>query len=185
LEEEFAMTRPRIRLRVEELESRVALSAASPTSPIAGPIPYEPLIPLVPHQQMDPAPFLQGHVQGTYTVSQRIPDVGKEHDLTGAGHVKGLHHVTVTAALHSTGFIATGHAGGTLTLTTDQGSVTLQLEGPEQPGFAPLPKTFQFTVVDATGAYQGWQASGTVQLHLHASTGTFTTHIHTDSVSLA
>jgi hypothetical protein len=53
-----------------------------------------------------------------------------------------------------------------LTLSNGQGNVTLQLTGPEQPGFAPLPEKFHFSVVSATGAYKGLKVKGSIDLKL-------------------
>jgi hypothetical protein len=172
-----------VSLQVEELESRVALSRTTP-APLPFVISPEPLVPLALHQQQQHA-TLQGVLRGMYTVTRPFPDAGTDYDLTGTGRVHGLGQVTVAGSLHSTGFILHGHAGGTLTLQNDQGSVTLQLVGPTQRGFAPLPHRFNFTVVDATGGYQGLSASGTIRLNLHPDTGTFTLHVMPNSLSLA
>ena len=92
--------------------------------------------------------------------------------------------VTATGELHSTGFIFSGHATGTLTLQNANGTVTLQLVGPSQPGFAPLPDHFDYTIVSATGAYTGMQGSGTIDLHLQPNAsstgGTFTFKLHSE-----
>ncbi|MBV8486710.1 MAG: hypothetical protein JO161_00390, partial [Planctomycetaceae bacterium] len=48
---------------------------------------------------------------------------------------------------------AGSRAGGSLTLTNSQGSVTLTLTGPKQNGPASLPGYFSFKITFATGAY--------------------------------
>jgi hypothetical protein len=66
-------------------------------------------------------------------------------------------------------FIATGHAGGTLTLSGARGSLTLQLEGPTQPGFSAPPSTFAYTILGGTGAFAASHGSGQVTVGFVAS----------------
>lgn len=109
---------------------------------------------------------LSGGGRGDFTVGKLIPDAGTTYDLTGGARVGLLGQVSVSGSVHSTGFTHSGRATGELTLTNGQGSVTLELTGPVQPGFAPLPEDFHFTVVRATGAYRGLKVSGSLDLRL-------------------
>ena len=118
-------------------------------------------------------PPLQGHGTGTYTHLVSVPDVGQRFDLSGSANLADLGHVTVTGSVYSTGFIAQGHAGGTLTFQNSHGSVTVELTGPLQPGFAALPTTFQYQVVSSTGDYAGLTESGSLTLTLGSSSTLF------------
>ena len=85
---------------------------------------------------------------------------------------------TVTGTLHSLGFIQQGHAGGTLTLSDSQGTLTLQLTGPVLdpcPGrfshhraASPLPNQFAFEITGGTGAFENATGRGTASLQLVA-----------------
>jgi hypothetical protein len=79
----------------------------------------------------------------------------------------------MTGALQSTGNIASGQANGNITITDPRGSITLHLVGPTQGAFAPLPVSFNFTVVSATGAFKGFQINGAVHLALNSTNHTF------------
>lgn len=165
------MSQPCTLLGLEELESRVALSSYNPALVVTA----------APSQ---PSQHLHGNLQGSYTIVPSNPDTGRQYDLSGSGYIHGLGQVTATGELHSTGFILNGHATGTLTLQNANGTVTLQLVGPSQPGFAPLPNHFDYTIVSATGSYTGMQGSGTIDLHLQPNSsgtgGTFTVKLHSE-----
>ena len=166
-------------LRIEELESRIALSSYNPAL-VATAAPSAEYQAAAPPSQ--PSQHLHGHLQGSYTIVPSIPDTGRHYDLSGSGSIHGLGQVTATGELHSTGFIQNGQATGTLTLQNANGTVTLQLVGPSQPGFAPLPNHFHYTIVSATGADTGMHGSGTIDLQLQPNSsgtgGTFTFKLH-------
>jgi hypothetical protein len=85
--------------------------------------------------------------------------------------------VQISGTLHTPGFILQGHTTGTLVLSSAQGSITLQLVGPPQPGFSPPPSTLQYTITGGTGAYAGAAGQGTVTLqetNVHGFLMTFT-----------
>jgi hypothetical protein len=74
-------------------------------------------------------------------------------------------------SLAGTGFIAEGHATGTLTLTNARGSVTLALTGPSQDGFSPPGSgAYTFAVRGGTGSYARTVGTGEVDLALGAGT---------------
>jgi len=173
------MRQTRTLLGLEELESRIALSSYNPAL-VATAAPSAEYQAAAPPSQ--PSQHLHGPLQGSYTIVPSIPDTGRQYDLNGSGSIRGLGQVTATGELHSTGFIWNGQATGTLTLQNANGTVTLQLVGPSQPGFAPLPNHFHYTIVSATGAYTGMHGSGTIDLHLQPNSsgtgGTFTMNLH-------
>ena len=70
--------------------------------------------------------------------------------------------MTLSGDLSAVGFIQNGHAAGTLTLRNGRGTLTVQLTGPDQGGFAPLPDTFDYQVVGGTGAYKNYSGQGTL-----------------------
>ena len=105
---------------------------------------------------------LSGQITGEWDTVFTVPDVGGRQELTGTGTVTPLGVVWVSGELHTPGFIAQGQAGGTLTLTGPNGSVTLQLLGPIEPGFGGVPSTFQYTITAGTGAYAGNSGTGTL-----------------------
>jgi hypothetical protein len=144
--------------RVEELETRAVPSTVPFLSTGASGM-------LGAHAQGNAAPVLAGLLTGTYTPSPKTPDVGLSFNLRGAGTLSGMGHVTLSGSLHTAGFIAAGHAGGTLVLATAHGTLTLHLEGTLQPGFAHLPPHFYFNVVKGTGAYAHVLAGGTIAFH--------------------
>jgi hypothetical protein len=157
-----SMRSPNVRLRIEELGARILPRAAPVPSGLAAGATH--------HADVTPPPAaarvnLHGTVQGTLVPVIRGPiDAGLQYDLTGAGVLGGQPPFLASGTLHRTGMIAPGHATGTLTLTNARGSITLRLEGPPQPGFAPLPGGFHFVVTGGTGAY--WGVTGDGQLTL-------------------
>jgi hypothetical protein len=110
-----------------------------------------------------------------------LPDTGMRYDLTGTGKLDLTGPVKVSGYVQTTGFVASGHASGSITFTNALGSLTLGLTGPTQPGFAPLPVHFTFTVTGGTGAYQHETITGSIDFHFTfgahgAYTYTFTMH---------
>jgi len=143
--------------QVEELGARLlpsatALPAAELAAAQAAP---EPLVHL-----------LSGQGEGTFTTGAPRPDVGTDYTLYGRGEFAGLGQAGIRGTIHSLGFTPHGHAGGTLVLTNDHGSVTLELTAPDQRGFSALPTTFGYKVIHATGAYANLSAAGSLTLML-------------------
>jgi hypothetical protein len=123
---------------------------------------------------------LAGTASGTYFSPRFFPDAGNSYQLTGTGTFGRLGSVAVKGAVNGVGFIQSGHATGTLTLSNAKGSVTLYLVGPEQPGFSRPPEQFSYQVASGTGAYAHLHASGTLHLQLTytgVNVGTFTLSI--------
>jgi hypothetical protein len=110
---------------------------------------------------------LHGTVHGQYLSQSRIPDVGTTYQLTGAGHVGGLGHASVTGEMHSLGFIAQGRAQGDLTLKRAGGTITLHLTALEQQAeFQALPSGFSYEITGGTGRFKAAHGTGTANLTL-------------------
>jgi hypothetical protein len=105
---------------------------------------------------------LGGQVNGAWLKQPTLPDVGGDQTLTGTGTVGPLGTVTLSGELHTPGFIAQGTTTGTVTLSNADGSVTLRLVGPPQPGFSPPPATFHYTITGGTDKFAGASGQGTV-----------------------
>jgi hypothetical protein len=109
-----------------------------------------------------------GTITGTYIPEPTAADLGAGYALRGKGTVGILGDVTAQGNLMLPGFITSGHANGTLVLTSTStsadksGSVTLQLTGPLENGFGPLPTTLSFTITSGTGAYADASGTGTI-----------------------
>jgi hypothetical protein len=151
------MKRHGIRPRVETLEGKALLSAAGP-GPQNAPIILVPP-PVKPHHIA-----LNGEFGGTWTIQMANPDAGQVQVLTGSGTVTPLGKVSAAGTLHATGFIASGRAGGMVTLSNAHGSVTIELTGPRQHGFSTLPRQFSFKIVAATGEFRGSTDHGSASL---------------------
>jgi hypothetical protein len=152
------MPKPSRQLRplVERIEAKALLSGVIPGSVGAGlfasPI-VEKVVPL------------DGTFHGTFHWNRGVPDVGETFVPTGSGHLGRTGRVSVTGSIQTTGFIAHGHAGGTLTLRRGGSTITLELTGiPVQSGFAGLPSSFTYTVISGTGQYHNVTDRGTATL---------------------
>ena len=108
---------------------------------------------------------LNGEVSGSFS-AHTFPDVGTSYTLSGQGQVQPLGPTNVTGVVHSLGFIFQGHAGGTLTLSNSKGTLTLELTGPLQSGFSPLPNQFNYEIMGGTGDYANATGRGTASLEL-------------------
>jgi hypothetical protein len=109
------------------------------------------------------------HGIGTYTRNVEL-DAGVQYQVTGVGQFFGLKDAQIAGSLYSVGFIRSGHARGELTFSNAKGSVTIDLMGPQQPGFSPLPDTFRFTLKKGTGAYAHITGHGSLSLKLSPTT---------------
>lgn len=135
-------------LRCEELGSRI-LPSMSPINP--------------------PADFLAGQARGTFTVLSTTADAGADVVLEGTANLQELNPATVRGTIHPAGSVAFGHATGSLTFEAAAGSVTISLIGPEQAGLSPLPDSYRFKVVAATGSFHGHFSFGQIALALDSS----------------
>jgi hypothetical protein len=94
-----------------------------------------------------------GHGHGGFSVSGN-PDTGLVYHFQGAGKLVGLGDVEVGGTLHGVGYVHHGHAYGTLTFFNVWGSVTVEVTGPDQHGFALPTGQFNFQVISRTGGGQ-------------------------------
>ena len=143
-------------LQIDVLEARalpslapgLAVPAVDPGGPMAAPQP------------------VAGHITGGY--SSILPpgiDAGVQFTFLGAGHVAHLGHVTMNGTINGVGSAQTGHATGTLTLTSSvNGSVTIEVTGPVQKFFSPMPHNFHYQVVGGTGNDANLHGSGTLTI---------------------
>jgi hypothetical protein len=111
---------------------------------------------------------LNGSAQGFY-VSRSFPDAGTLYGVAANGHLTPVGATKIRGSLHSLGFIANGHATGTLDLQTANGVIHVKLVGPLQKGFSPLPTTFAFSIAGGTGRYLHATGTGTVTIALKAA----------------
>ena len=112
---------------------------------------------------------LGGTGQGTFTNPLDQNDLTVDdmttYNFDGTANLADMGAVTVTGTVHSVGFVLSGQATGQLTFTNSKGSVTVQLTGPVQEGFSPLPESFSYKVVSHTGtAYKSLADQGTLAL---------------------
>jgi hypothetical protein len=60
-------------------------------------------------------------------------------------------------------------ATGSMTIAAPRGTLNLNLTGPVQKGFSPLPSTFTYNITGGTRAYQMATGSGTIAVTLNPS----------------
>jgi len=159
--------------QLEELGARVlpsAVALAPHPEPAAAMIPSEPLVP--PIKPPTPLPVVHKHPlagmgSGVF-LSFPIPtDTAPVRYLRGTAHLAALGQVLVGGEVTGVGFTAEGRASGTLTFIGKGGTVTIELQGPVQSGFSPLPHYFHYQTVKGTGAYAHLSDSGTLRLDFH------------------
>jgi len=148
----------RWRPSLEVLEDRTLLSS----SPVHAPPVLDAAIQLSHHTHLL---ILSGTVSGTWSAAHTLPDIGVRQALTGTGPVKPLgSKVQVSRQLQLPGFIRTGRATGTLTLSTSKGNVMLQLLGPNTKGFGGPVISLGYKIIRGTGQYAGASGNGVVSL---------------------
>jgi hypothetical protein len=121
-----------------------------------------------------PAAALDGALSGKAAPAPVPFDTGGYWTLAGQGALAGEGDVSVSGWLRSTGFVEHGHATGRLVLDGPHGSAVLDVWGPRQPGFAPLPGQFQFIVRSSTGDLADLHARGIIFYHPDDLGGSFT-----------
>jgi hypothetical protein len=109
---------------------------------------------------------LAGKGSGVYSTDLIPSDAGTTYHLHGSAKLGGLSDVLVYGTVHAVGFTGSGRASGTLTIFGNGGSVTVEFQGPVQPGFSHLPHYYQYHIVSGTGAYLHLHDSGTLRLDL-------------------
>ena len=110
---------------------------------------------------------LSGWLAGQVKV-QSTPHVGAPvTSLSGTAELAGLGRVTVEGNLRGVGNLTEGQANGIIKLTKigdPRSTITLELRGPVQAGFSPLPTKWTATVIEKSGAFAKIQ--GTTELTL-------------------
>lgn len=116
---------------------------------------------------------LNGTITGKYSLAPTAADIGAGYVFDGTGTAGVLGAVSAHGFVTLPGFIVSGQASGTLTLTQTgpsasavNNSVTLKLTGPTEAGFGPFPSTLSYTVTSGTGAFAGATGSGTIGVTL-------------------
>jgi hypothetical protein len=156
------MKRKAFRPQAAELESRLLLSLT------ASPLPATAEVTILSDRSGTvPAVAISNTVKGTYFAAgdNRAADAPLHARLSGSGRVDGLGSAKLAGSLDLGGYRVSGSddVSGTLILSNAKGRVTLRLSG--SGGFAEVPNgTFvtDVTVVKGTGAFRGFQRSGTV-----------------------
>lgn len=125
---------------------------------------------------------INGRLHGRFTTHQSLPDMGGTTLIFGTGDLQGLGKTLIAGGLRSAGFVAYGHATGSITLLSKHGSLMISLTGPTQSGPSSLPTTLNYQVTKGTGAYRNVSDQGTVELVITPSKtpngGTFTLRFH-------
>jgi hypothetical protein len=116
---------------------------------------------------------LNGQGGGTDTGTHALPDVGTVFDLCGTVSLAEMGTFELTGWVRGVGFSARGRAIGRVALTDPHGTIALDLLGPLQPGFSPLPAVFTYTTSEGTGAYRRLAAAGTAHFAFSPETGAF------------
>ena len=119
-----------------------------------------------PQRSRDRSPLWGGNGGGTFTQGPGLPDLGNLYELRGSAVLTGLGSVMVQGSVRALGQIENGHAGGELTFAGTRGLITVDLLGPSQPSFSPLPHQFTYRVTVATGAFRHLSVQGSLQLIL-------------------
>ena len=159
------MASPHGPLNVEALDARILPSGLAPLPPhtaataLAAPAATGPVHPP------------SGGGEGVYLYDAVQSGAGVEYRMAGAADLAGLGPVTFTGWLRGVGFIANGRAAGTLTFVGADGSVKVRLDGPEQPGFSPMPHTFRYQIVSGSGAFAHRVDRGTLTLAFGPAAG--------------
>jgi len=129
---------------------------------------------------------LHGALRGQLHSEFGIPDDGRTFSLSGSGLVAGIGRASIAGNLQTTGFIAQGHAHGTLTLALEHGRITLELTGSNtQSGFAGLPSNFTYTVTSGTGRYRNVTDHGIAALTNESQQGAFTLTLRSSNTKIA
>jgi hypothetical protein len=181
----------RARLQVEQLGERIVPSTLSVLDvfPFLRQNPFAVLAASPPSSTPRP---LAGQGQGAFIGSGGlIADTGVTATLIGTADLASTGHVSLSGSILGAGFVAVGHARGTLTFSNVAGSVTISLTGPQQAGFAALPSTYQYQIVSGTGKFLHLSDFGTLTLTMKSTPASasppavFPTSLGTFSITIA
>jgi hypothetical protein len=93
-----------------------------------------------------------------------MSDAGPTLQFRGAGQLRALGRVKVTASVQALGFVNISRAEGYVNISASNGGITLHLIGPLQHGLSEPPESFQYVIQGGTGAYEGATGKGRVDL---------------------
>ncbi len=157
------------RPQASELESRLLLSVTTAPAPETAEVSI-----LSERSGTRPAVVITSVIRGRYFAAEdnRAADAPLHVQLNGNGLVNGLGRARLKGSLDLGGFRVTGSqdVSGTLILSNGRGTVKLQVTG--SGGFDEVPNGHFITdvsVVKATGAYRGFQRSGTITFDFGAN----------------
>jgi len=123
------------------------------TTPAPTPAPVRPTHPLT------------GRGTGTFQTTRVNPDVGTEFKFQGTAQMAALGGpVSVAGELHTPGNIADGVTIGTLTVSTNAGSVTVALTSFRPPVAVGAPIWYRYRVTAGTGSFVGLHDTGSLRL---------------------
>jgi len=162
------------RLNLEVLEGRAVPSlviARPPTPYFSAPVFSVAPAPILSRPTAAPAPIapqmlhaLAGTGFGTYVCNLQFSSTPTGFYFDGTATLQRMGTVHVTGSIRGVGYATNSRATGQLTFTNASGSVTIQLTGPVQPALSPLPSSFQYKVIAATGVYSSLRDEGTLTL---------------------
>lgn len=112
---------------------------------------------------------IDGTATGTYALAPTAAtDIGARYVFNGSGKLGDVGEAKLTGLVTLPGFIANGHAAGTLTLSNSKGTVTLKVTGPAEKAFSPFPTSLSFEITGGTGAYADYLGGGNIAVKLGA-----------------
>jgi hypothetical protein len=143
--------------RLEVLEDRTPPASLSLTAPLA------PLgvVRQGPHSHRL---RLKGQLGGFWSTEHTLPDIGAHQSLTGSGTVQPLGLTQAIGSLQMPGFVVSGRAHGTLTLSGARGTIALDLVSDPMQGFGSVPTRWTYTITGGTGKYAGATETGKATL---------------------
>jgi hypothetical protein len=107
---------------------------------------------------------LGGQVSGTWTTQPPFTDAGAPQTLTGSGTVRPLGVVRARGTLQTAGLLVQAQTDAEVTLIAARGSVTLQVDGPLEPGAGGAPPLFQYKILGGTRQYRHAWGGGQAML---------------------
>jgi hypothetical protein len=78
----------------------------------------------------------------------------------------GLGMFRVSGSINGVGLISNGRAAGELMLKNSHGTITINVHGPVQSSFAPIPRDLVYVVAKGTGAFQHLTGYGSLHVTL-------------------
>jgi hypothetical protein len=155
------MTPRRQPLRVELLGDRILPSGSSVTPSALGSAAKTATAPHHP---------LQGTGTAAYHEPRITVDTGMSLSLLGHGRLGDLGTFQVSGSINGVGLINKGRATGELVLKNSHGTITVNVHGPVQPSFAPIPRALVYVIAKGTGDFQHLAGYGSLNVTLIPAT---------------